>query len=71
MKTEFVKSDIKLTIGLLVSNRIKYIRQVMEALKPLLESVPCELIAVDTKGAEGDGSIDVVREYIDQIYPFT
>lgn len=71
MKTEFVKSDIKLTIGLLVSNRIKYIRQVMEALKPLLEAVPCEIIAVDTKGAEGDGSVDVVREYTDQIYQFT
>ena len=70
MTKEFVQSEIKLTIGLLVSNRIKYIRRVMEALKPLLEAVSCELIAVDTKGAEGDGSIDVVREYTDKIYPF-
>lgn len=70
MATDFIKSDIKLTIGLLVSNRIKYIRQVMEALKPLLDAVPSELIAVDTKGAEGDGSIDIVKEYTDKIYPF-
>lgn len=66
-----VKSDIKLTIGILVSNRVQYIRKSMEALKPLLDSIPCELIAVDTKGAEGDGSIDIVREYTDKIYPFT
>lgn len=71
MKTEFVKSDIKLTIGLLVSNRIKYIRQVMEALKPLLDAVPSELIAVDTKGEDSDGSIEVVKEYTDKVYPFT
>lgn len=71
MAVEYIKSDIKLTIGLLVSNRIKYIRQVMEALKPLLEAVSSELIAVDTKGTEGDGSIDVVKEYTDKIYPFT
>ena len=62
---------IKLSIGILVSNRIKYIRKAMEALKPLLEAIPCELIAVDTKGADGDGSIEIVREYTDKIYPFT
>jgi len=71
MAVEYIKSDIKLTIGLLVSNRIKYIRQVMDALKPLLEAVPSELIAVDTKGAESDGSIEVVKEYTDKVYPFT
>jgi len=71
MAVEFIQNEIKLTIGLLVSNRIKYIRQVMEALKPLLEAVPSELIAVDTKGAESDGSIEIVKEYTDKIYPFT
>lgn len=66
-----VKSKIKLTIGILVSDRIKYIRKAMEALKPLLEAVPSELIIVDTKGDEGDGSIDICREYTDKIYSFT
>jgi len=70
MAAEYIKSDIKLTIGILVSNRIKYIRQVMEALKPLLDRIPCELIAVDTKGEESDGSIEVVKDYTDKIYPF-
>ena len=55
---------------MLVSNHVEYIRQAMEALKPLLDAVPSELIVVDTKGAETDGSIDIVREYTDKIYPF-
>ncbi len=69
--SKLIKSDVKLTIGMLVSNHIKYIRNAMEALKPLLDAVPSELIVVDTKGEETDGSIDIVREYTDKIYPFT
>lgn len=66
-----VRSEIKLTIGMLVSNHVEYIRNCMEALKPLLEAVPSELVVIDTKGADGDGSIAIVREYTDRIYPFT
>lgn len=71
MKPQLIKSDIKLTIGMLVSNHIQYIRKAMEALKPLLEAVPSELVVIDTKGEETDGSIDIVREYTDKIYRFT
>ena len=71
MSSELIKSEIKLTIGMLVSNHIGYIRKAMEALKPLLEAVPSELVVIDTMGDKTDGSIDVVREYTDQIYPFT
>ncbi len=67
---EYIKSDIKLTIGILVSNRKQHIRNTMEALQPLLKAIPSELIVVDTKGADSDGSIDIVREYTDKIYPF-
>lgn len=67
---DYIKSDIKLTIGILVSNRKQHIRMVMESLKPLLVQLPSELIAVDTKGSETDGSIEIVREYTDKIYPF-
>ena len=67
---EYIKSDIKLTIGILVSNRKQHIRNAMEALQPLLKAIPSELIIVDTKGADSDGSIDIVREYTDKIYPF-
>ena len=71
MHSDYIQSDIKLTIGMLVSNRKQYIRNAMEALKPLLEAVSSELIVVDTKGMDSDGSIDIVREYTNQIYPFT
>ncbi len=60
-----------LTIGILVSNRKEYIRKCMESIKPMLDSIPAELIAVDTVGREhSDGSIDIVREYTDKVYRF-
>ena len=71
MSSKLIQSDIKLTIGMLVSNHKEYIRNAMEALKPLLDAVPSELIVVDTMGDKTDGSIAIVREYTDKIYPFT
>ncbi len=68
---DFVKSDIKLTIGILVSNNIKYIRKGLESITQLLEAVPSELIVVDTVGEErSDGSLAVAREYTDKVYHF-
>lgn len=64
------EKKIMLSIGILVSNHIEYIRNVLEALKPLLEAVPSELIILDTKGEETDGSIAICREYTDKVYPF-
>ena len=67
----FIKSPIKLTISLLVSNQIGTIRKCMESLKPILEAVPSELIVVDTVGPENsDGSLDIAGEYADQVVRF-
>ena len=69
--TDFIKSPIKLTISLLVSNQIGTIRKCMESLKPILDAVPSELIVVDTVGPENsDGSLDIAREYADQVVRF-
>ena len=57
-----------LTISLLVSNRKDTIRKCMESIKPLLEALPSELIAVDTGCT--DGSIEIVKEYADLIVNF-
>lgn len=70
MGPKLIKSSIKLTIGILVSNRMDTIRKCMESLRPLLAAIPSELIAVDTVGEKTDGSINVVREYTDKIYRF-
>ena len=70
-KKRLIHSRILLTIGILVSNRKEYIRKCMESIKPILSAIPSELIAVDTVGPEAtDGSMDIVREYTDLIYPF-
>ncbi len=66
-----IKSDIVLSIGILVSNNIKYIEKCMEGLKPILDNVKSELIIIDTVGPEkSDGSVDVCRRYTDKIYRF-
>ncbi|MGN0506379.1 MAG: glycosyltransferase [Lachnospiraceae bacterium] len=59
-----------LSISILVSNRIDTIRKCMDSIRPLLTQIPCELVAVDTVGEATDGSIDIVREYTDNIYRF-
>lgn len=62
---------IKLTISLLVSNRIDTIRKCMESIKPLLTELNSELIVVDTVGEENsDGSLEIAREYADRIVRF-
>ena len=70
-KPDWIKSDVKLTIGVLVSNNIRTIRNCMNSLKPILDAVSSELIVVDTVGEENsDGSLAVAKEYTDKIYRF-
>ena len=70
-ETDVEEKEILVTVSLLVSNRKDTIRKCLESLKPLLELVPSELIAVDTVGEENsDGSLDIVKEYTDQIVHF-
>lgn len=71
LKPGYIKSDIVVSVGILVSNHIKYIRKGLESIKPLLDSVPSELIVVDTVGEQNsDGSLAVAREFTDKIYHF-
>ena len=64
-----IDKNIKLTITMLVSNRIDTIRKCMDSIDPILKQVPSELIVVDTGST--DGSIDIVKEYTDKVIPFT
>lgn len=70
MAAELVQSNVKLSIGILVSNRIETIRRCMDSLVPVLKAVPSELIALDTVGEATDGSAEIVKEYTDKIYRY-
>lgn len=70
-KNQEEDKEILVTVSLLVSNRKDTIRKCLDSLKPLLEMVPSELIAVDTVGEENsDGSLGIVKEYTDKIIHF-
>ena len=67
----WIQSDIRLTIGILVSNNITTIRKCMESLQPILKAIRSELIIVDTVGLEkSDGSLAVAEEYADEVFYF-
>jgi len=63
-----MKKSLLLTITMLVSDREDTIEKCMKSLKPLLDSVPSELIVVDTAGNQK--CMEVVRNYTDQIVRF-
>ena len=62
------QKEIDVSISLLVSNHKDTIRKCMESIVPLLNTISSELIVVDTGST--DGSIDIVREYTNNIISF-
>lgn len=60
--------DILLTITMLVSDREDTIEKCMKSLKHLTDTVPSELIVVDTAGNQT--CMDIVRHYTDKIEKF-
>ena len=54
-----------LSIGMIVKNEEKFLPACLEALKPLMEAVPSELIVVDT-GSE-DRTVEIAKEYTDKV----
>ena len=60
---------LPLTISLLASSRIRSLERCLDSLKPLLQTVPAELIVVFT--GTDDGVRQVAERYTDQIVPFT
>lgn len=64
-----MERDIILTITMLVSDREDTIDKCLKSLQNLRKAVPSELIVVDTAGNQV--CMDIVRQYTDQIIPFT
>ena len=63
-----MSENILLTITMLVSNRVDTIEKCLKSLGHLRETVPSELIVVDTAGNET--CMDIVRQYTDKIVRF-
>ena len=63
-----MSENILLTITMLVSNREDTIEKCLKSLEHLRETIPSELIVVDTAGNEA--CMDIVRQYTDKIVRF-
>ena len=65
---------MKLTIGVLISNRIETVKKCLESVKPLVDKGIAELICVDTitgtHGKISDGSADLAKKYTDKVFVF-
>ncbi len=57
-----------LTIGMIFKNEIRCLERCLEALKPLREAFPCELILADTGST--DGSREIAARYADVLFDF-
>ena len=57
--------EIRLTVGMIVKNEEKNLGKCLEALKPLLDAVPSELIITDTGST--DRTVEIARQYTDHI----
>lgn len=61
-------AEYLVTIGVPVSNQISTIRRCMEGIKPILESLPAELLVIDTGST--DGTVEVTLEYGARVVEF-
>lgn len=57
-----------LTIGMIFKNEIRCLERCMEALRPLRDAVPCQLVMADTGST--DGSREVAEQYADVLFDF-
>lgn len=57
-----------LTIGMIVKNEIRCIERCLNALEPLRQAIPCELIIADT--GSDDGTRETAQRYADQLFDF-
>lgn len=57
-----------LSIGMIVKNEEKYLRDCLTAIKPILENVDSELIIVDTGST--DKTVEIAREFTDNVLFF-
>ncbi len=57
-----------LSIGMIVKNEEKYLRQCLESLQPIRDALECELIIVDTGST--DSTVEIAKEFTDNVLFF-
>lgn len=57
-----------LSIGMIVKNEMRCLKRCLEALAPLREALPCQLVIADTGST--DGTRELAAEYADIIFDF-
>lgn len=57
-----------LSVGMIVKNESRCLEKCLKALRPLRESIPCELVIADT-GSE-DGTREIASRYADILFDF-
>lgn len=62
------RTGILLTIGMIVKNEEHYLPRCLEALRPLREALPCELIITDTGST--DRTPEIAAQYADELRHF-
>lgn len=67
-KGPFHGYEFQLSIGLIVKNEEKTLAKCLESLRPLLESLPSELIITDTGST--DQTVQIAEKYTDRIIRF-
>lgn len=58
-----------LSIGMIVKNEMRCLKKCLDALAPLREAVPCELVIADTGST--DGTRELAAQYADILFDFT
>ena len=57
-----------LSIGMIVKNEIRCVERCLQALQPLRDAVPCQLVIADTGST--DGTREVAEQYADILFDF-
>ena len=61
--------DIMLTIGMIVRDEEENLGRCLEALKPLMDKITCQLVIVDN--GSRDKTVDIARKYTEEVYSHT
>jgi glycosyltransferase involved in cell wall biosynthesis len=62
------KSGIVLSVGMIVKNEERYLERCLDALQPLLDAVPSELVIVDTGST--DSTVEIAGRFTDKVFHF-